>query len=104
MLMHTSEADLRTEVALLRAQMERQPNESHEIVPMASHVFVIPSSVMSTMSALMVHPEADLRAEITLLRAQMERMQSAVIGTMQPASRPDEGIGSRQTPPGYSQH
>jgi len=45
MLMHTPEADLRTEVALLRAQMEGQTKESHEIVPMASQVFV--SSVMS---------------------------------------------------------
>lgn len=98
MLMHTSQADLRTEVAFLRAQIEGQPNEPHGPVPMASQVFVIPSSVMSIMSALMIHLEADLRAEITLLRAQMERMQSVVVSSMQRAA------SSRGAPPAYPQH
>jgi len=48
MLMHTSEADLRTEVALLRAQMDGQTNGPHGPAPMASEVFVIPRFLMST--------------------------------------------------------
>ena len=61
-LMLTSEADLRTEIALLRAQMGRQSNEPHGTESNTSQV-CISIIVMAAINMLTLTFEADLRTE-----------------------------------------
>jgi hypothetical protein len=79
MLMRTSEADLRTEIALLRAQMGRQSNELHRPESNASQVCTIPAIFMATMNMLTLTSEADLRTETASFgRAQTGRQSYPV--------------------------